>query len=452
MTGPERAPRARTAGPAGGAPDAPLYAGAAVSDITPEPGGSMAGFAARQEPSAGVHDPLSAVAVAVADTATTSVVIAADLIALDPETAAAVAERVSARTGVPARNVAVAVTHTHGGPAVTRGGIGGVADSGYVASLVERLARAGVSAVGRLVPATVASGHARLTDVAHNRRGGTLTDPCVPVLRLDHTDGKPLATVFSHACHPVVLGPDNREITADWPGRARRTVEDSLGGTALFLQGCAGQLNTGHSAQASYRGTRSADRTFAAAERIGDRVARAVVAAAGTAVPGTGPVRVAAADLDLPLGPPVPRDDLRAQAEQWARAAAAADPGERGVPRCWARWAHACLDTPAPATVGVPVAVHRWGPARLAFLPAEPFAEFALGLRDALADPGLLVAGYTGGVPGYLPYPPDAYLDGGYEVLEAHRAYGLPAAFAPAAGPQVAAAARALAETVGGDT
>ena len=65
----------------------------------------------------------------------------------------------------------------------------------------------------------------------------------------------------------------------------------------------------------------------------------------------------------------------------------------------------------------------------------------ATGLGEA---PALLVVdfvnGFADGVPGYIP-PEAEYPFGGYEVLEAHRYYGLPAAFAAGSAERLEAAA-----------
>jgi hypothetical protein len=48
-----------------------------------------------------------------------------------------------------------------------------------------------------------------------------------------------------YACHPVVLGPRNRKISADYPGVMRDVVEKELGdGTmCIFIQGAGGDVN-----------------------------------------------------------------------------------------------------------------------------------------------------------------------------------------------------------------
>jgi len=69
-------------------------------------------------------------------------------------------------------------------------------------------------------------------------------DPEIGIFRLDRKDGRILAVVYNFAIHPIqgVPGGDN---TADITGFASQVIEDNLGeGTvALFLQGCAGDIN-----------------------------------------------------------------------------------------------------------------------------------------------------------------------------------------------------------------
>lgn len=424
----------------------PLLAGAATVDITPEIGQDLSGYAARRGPAEGIHDRLLASAVAVSDGSTTSLVIAADLVALDPEQVEEIGHELRRLTGIPTEWIAVSVSHTHSGPAVTRSGIGGVSDPSYVLGLLDALVRVGARAVNRLRPARLSHGTAELPGVASNRRGGSTTDPLVGVVRLRRPDGTGIATVFSYACHPVALGPDNLLVTADWPGFARRAIAREIDGVPIFLQGCCGQLNTGHTATDSLHGSVTGDqRTFDAAERIGVRVAEAVgVALSGAvddAVEGvpdtdTATVRIETERLTLPLNP---RDREQSSQAGPPSTAARSEAGRSEV-----------AGEPA-GTITVPVSAHRWGTRRLVFLPGEPFVEFALELREALSDPTLPVLGYTGGVPGYLPYPVEHYRSGGYEVTEAHHWYGQPAAFAPVAGERVRQAAERLGRRVNDD-
>ncbi len=69
-------------------------------------------------------------------------------------------------------------------------------------------------------------------------------DPEIGVLRLDRLNGRTLAVVYNFACHPI-QGVPNRGNTADLTGFASKVIEDnsSPGTIALFLQGCAGDIN-----------------------------------------------------------------------------------------------------------------------------------------------------------------------------------------------------------------
>lgn len=69
-------------------------------------------------------------------------------------------------------------------------------------------------------------------------------DPDIGVLRLDREDGQVLAVVYNFACHPI-QGVPSEANTADLSGFASEAIERTLGGgaVALFLQGCAGDVN-----------------------------------------------------------------------------------------------------------------------------------------------------------------------------------------------------------------
>jgi len=213
-------------------------------------------------------------------------------------------------------------------------------------------------------------------------------------------DGAVVAVVVSYACHPVVLGADNLLWTADYPGFARAAIERHCpGAVALFLTGCTGDANTGHKVTASFSVAAQADRSFAAAERIGERIA--AMALAAPARPMEGPV---AANSTMVMSPFTTRELL-----------------------------------PWPARV----TVLRWCGVRIVALPGEIFAATALHIRGALNGPTLTI-GYADGVPGYFP-PAEEYPHGGYEVDEAFRFYGMPAAFAAGCAERLADAAIALA-------
>ncbi len=69
-------------------------------------------------------------------------------------------------------------------------------------------------------------------------------DPEIGVLRLDRLDGSTLAVLYNFAVHPIQGIPSGGN-TADLTGFASQVIEENLGAgaTALFVQGCAGDIN-----------------------------------------------------------------------------------------------------------------------------------------------------------------------------------------------------------------
>ena len=55
--------------------------------------------------------------------------------------------------------------------------------------------------------------------------------------------GRPIAVLFRYSAHPVTVGSRSQVASADYPGPAREVLERNLGGLALFLQGCGGNVN-----------------------------------------------------------------------------------------------------------------------------------------------------------------------------------------------------------------
>ncbi len=70
-------------------------------------------------------------------------------------------------------------------------------------------------------------------------------DPQIGVLKLVRPNGETVAVVFNFACHPIQGTPRTAGNTYDMTGYASQVIEDNLaeGTIALFVQGCAGDIN-----------------------------------------------------------------------------------------------------------------------------------------------------------------------------------------------------------------
>lgn len=407
-----------------------IRAGVAVVDITPPAGLAMSGFAARMQPATGAHDPLTVRALVIGDTA----FAVADVIGIDAD----LSRRVRLACGLPPERVTLAATHTHGGPVSMTGRLANTADPAFLARLEAAFVSALRQAAASMQPVTLHGGTGEEPGIARNRRhtGGPV-DTGVPVLRLDREDGSVLAVLVSYACHPVVLSSDNLLWTADYPHYVRQTLETALpGAVAIFATGCAGDVNTGHSAAASLQTASNPLRSFAQAERIGHAVAASALAARLHPLGDTLSARESFTELGC-----APNGDLTAQLGLWRAERASAEPARAGILEIWIDWAtRLARENPPPITERVTAAV--WGGARLLALPGEIFAETARHLRQTIGTghPGpLFIIGYADDNPGYIP-PEGEFAFGGYEVAEAHRFYGLPAGLAPRSAERLATA------------
>jgi neutral ceramidase len=409
-----------------------LLAGASIIDITPPPGLMMSGYAARTQPATGSHDPLTARAIAMGDTA----IVVADVIGLHEDSCG----RIRSRCVLAEDRVTVVATHTHGGPVAMPGRGGDGADPDYLARLEDGCVEAINQAVAAQRPAMLLGGIGDDPGIAFNRRhDGGVIDPAVPVLRIDGLDGKPIAILVSHACHPVVLAAYNRLYTSDYPHYLREALEAADPGiVALFLPGCLGDVSTGHSPHSSISTVPTEDRTYAQAERLGKLVAASAIAAKLNRLSGDVRAASAAVALDLERNETTPLPDLAAE---WRAKAAASDPAWKALYECWADWAGIIALQPLARWTGR-VTVMDWAGLRLTFLPGEMFVQSALRIRGTGTRPHFVTC-MADGVPGYIP-PESEYPSGGYEVLEAHRYYGMPAAFAPGSAERLEAAAIAL--------
>jgi hypothetical protein len=103
-------------------------------------------------------------------------------------------------------------------------------------------------------------------------------DDGLVVLQALAADGRTLGAVVSWGSHPEALGGDNTLITADFPHYLNRRLEESLGGTAVFLVGSIGGLMTPMGLELTdAQGQLIPHDSFALARAVGERAAAAAL-------------------------------------------------------------------------------------------------------------------------------------------------------------------------------
>ena len=406
-------------------------AGCASLDISPPLGIHMGGYWGRKSGAVEIADPLRVKALVGRREAAAVALLAFDLVALDAATTARIRRRIEGACRVPAAGVMLCCSHTHAGPlTVAFRGMGQV-DQGYLEKVEEAAVEAVQQALAQMQPVRLA--HARApAQIGHNRRQsegrGTQIGynpegpvaPYVHVVRLDGADGL-VATVFSHACHPVVLGAANHAVSAEFCGATSRHIEADTGRPALFINGACGDINP-----------RIHGGDFVAVEQLGRELAGAVHQGLKQArsVDGTGvgqTVQVA----QLPLLDPPPRFQLEAeklvlQLKREVKASArGGDEWARKVPQARLEWTRSMLDLARRRVSGqtqrFEIQGLRLGGLRLVGMEGEIFVRYQLDLEGAMEEP-VLLCGYANGCIGYVPTA-DEYARGGYEVDVAYKVY-----------------------------
>jgi hypothetical protein len=379
-----------------------LYAGAASADITPDP--AMTNWV-DMKPYDGVLDRVAVRALAVGDGETEAVFVCWDLIDAGEEAVAQVRRAVREATGIPEGHVLVAASHTHSAPrspfteaSLTPGRgerMRPLLEDPVYRAWAERLpgvcAEVARKAKGAARPVSLAIGRANAGEWLFNRRpvdpeGKVVTmftpkdphslpdglrfgpvDPTLTVLTFQDPEGRAVATLFSVPCHSVSIYPHHRGVSADWPGPACAHIGAALGGEALFLQGCAGEVVPGR---------RGEEARAEMARFFADRA----LAAAGQRHPlPAASLRMARGMVGIPLTPE-------------ARASA----GEDLRP--------------------VEVQVVAYGKFALVTLPGEPLNGLAREVQARSPFPHTLVVGYANGRGvGYVGLPGEK-ARGGYEA------------------------------------
>jgi hypothetical protein len=426
-------------------------AGAATIDITPEKSLWMAGFAARTQPSQGVALPLHAKALALKlGNAPTAVLVTADLLGVTARMTDRVAALVQRRHGLRRADILFNASHTHCGPVVdeqlsvayglTAAQLADIA--AYTTQLENKLAAVIGSAVSRLRPAQLSYGHDEAAFAA-NRRVKFLplgpVDHTVHVLRVDGSNGSPLALVFGYACHNTTLPATVVQYHGDYAGVAQSLLERRhAGATAMFVAGCGADANP------APRGT------MELVETHGTELADAVDRGIKTTTPVEASLRTAYGTVDLPFASDAVRERWRSGLEiepvylqrhaavmksivdrDGHLPAAQRDPVQvwQFGPASPARGPGAASGrTGAGAAAASSQARDGGGGLTLVALGGEVVVDYALRLAREYSGHRMWVAGYSNDVFGYVPSL-RVLREGGYEGGDAMIYYARPGPF-----------------------
>ena len=237
--------------------DGTLHAGAARRTINPPLGIGKIGGRLFGDPIQWIESDLTATVLILGDESVKVAIVAVDLCTVESRHADTLRADVAGAIGVPISHVLLNESHDHSAPALP-GYYGDSYESEfkeeYLSALRREVVEAAAEADGRLQPARIGCGWGESTIGVYRRESrdgrdvlGEMPDhpidPTVGVIRVDDLDGNPIAVAFRYSAHPVTMGSRSHVASPDYPGPARDVLERNLGGLALFLQGCGGNIN-----------------------------------------------------------------------------------------------------------------------------------------------------------------------------------------------------------------
>ena len=402
-----------------------MLVGAAKIDITPSYSVDLSGYLFRAQPAVGVRDPIHVRAAAFESNGTRLAIISAEIIDLPRPMVEEVRQRVAQVLDTLPEHVCLSCTHTHYAPATWPLNACGGVSRRFQLDLMDHIPRVAKDAADRLAPVRLVRGTAPLR-IGRNRRNadGRPCDDTLRVLAAMGEDDRPRLLLMTYACHPVCLSPADRQISGDYCGVACTQLEarhdDCI---AMFVNGCAGDIDPMDEYRASPEDMRRAGR------RMADAAAQVEFSDAdGDALRGRYTL------VNLPyegLDPDRRREELAG-----IDALDQPDSGERAK----RAWLLSMLNEPYPESMPVAVQHLCIGAVDLVTISGEVL----WGIKEQIdsAHQHLWIAAYCNGGHGYIPTT-QAQDEGGYEPDSANWYYMRPP-LARCAGEQLAEAAIAF--------
>jgi neutral ceramidase len=426
---------------------APLMAGAATSNITPEIGGNIVGGFA-PFPSTHIHDELHARCLALDDGKTKVAIVVCDLLGMHRSVSVAAREMIEKETGIPASNVSISCTHTHSATSVLgpipRFYRSDMELDDYQRFVARRIADGVRRAVNNLRPAQIAFGRVDVPDHVFNRRwrmkDGTApvnpfgvvdkvkmnppsgspdlvepagpTDPTVSFIAVREPGGR-LISVFSAYSLHYVGGVGNAHVSADYYGmycealkKLQANGDSDPPFVAIMANGTSGDINN-----INFRTPRKSKPAYEQMRYVAEDVAQKVNGAlANLTWSDSAPLAARYRELGVSWR------KIDEKTIAWAKETEGKAPRIQGKVDLSAAYATRVLRlADASPETKAPVQVLRIGDVCIGTSPCETFAETGLEFKKRSPFPKSFMIEIAHGYYGYMPTPRHFEL-GGYET------------------------------------
>lgn len=222
--------------------DKGLQIGAAVANITPDDPTKvyLEGYTDLVQ-STGVHDSITARCLLINDGQTIVAMISLDLLGFFMVNVESMKKMIVNETGLKNENIFIHAIHTHSAPEV----LGNYKfNNTYLAKLNRKVTDCVLAAfkTSKKAIALISTGNSQVKTI--NRRY-SYKKPANKFTTIEFKDSAQhtIAMLLNFGCHPVMLGPDNTLMTADYVYYLRKKIESEKGGVALFFNSRFGDIN-----------------------------------------------------------------------------------------------------------------------------------------------------------------------------------------------------------------
>ena len=428
-----------------------LYAGFCKLDVTPMRDIPISGYYIRRT-NQKVLDPLEVVALALKSGDKTALLMAIDMCVMPTAIIVDFVKYVSEITKVPTDSIYLHCTHTHTSPVADKRSMhwdescerDEALIGEYRTFLRRKVADAAVWAIEDLKPAKMGYAIGKAENVAFVRRfrmkdGSVKTNPGVnnpdivapigdvdervSVVRFDR-DGANNIVLVNFANHPDVIGGNN--ISADWPGLMRRTVEKAIDGVnCIFFNGAQGDVNhvnvhpTPGYLNDTFNDFDDVSRGYGHAIWMGRVVAGAVMQVYDKAVYlDVDSIRCVRKAVEIPLNVPTKEEAVNAhRINDLHNAGRDSELPYQGMmlTTIVAEAARMVRLENSPATCPMEFTAFAVGNIAFFGIPGEPFTGIGRAIKEAEGYDLVLPSCIVNGCEGYFPMM-DSYDEGGYEA------------------------------------
>ena len=414
--------------------------GYAQTDITPAYGMPLCGYF-NPRPNKGAFDRLALKAAVFRTGDACAAIVSYDLCLLDGGFLRKIDARLAANGSPLANRVLYCATHTHTGPYAGR--IFEVdPDPAFMAELENKTVAALDQAFASLAPAELYTTETECSTLAFNRRfimknGKTLTNPGKLNPDIDHPEGgidpkimlmeirqhdRPALLITNISNHTDTIGGDF--VSADWPGRMEKSIQNGLGFDLPVMTIIAPQGNINHFNVA----TSSSQCGYEEACRIGNAYASVILSSLYQLKKQDNcGINVKTSEFAAPY--------LQLTDEEYAEAKKIYEENKdafmengrdftsediaRGTPfvkKLFAEMAIGCRENPIPGKrIERQIMISFGDDLAFVSIPAEPFVELGTAIREASRFPMTVLAALGMGEIGYVGLPRH-YGNGGYET------------------------------------